>query len=85
VRDVHIAWLNLNNALEELDTTEQLVRNAAEAYDLASARYNIGSSSILELSQSQLSLTSSQIANANARYDVLIQQARLSYEVGTLR
>jgi outer membrane protein len=85
VRDVHIAWLNLNNALEELDTTEQLVRNAAEAYDLASARYNIGSSSILELSQSQLSLTSSQIANANARYDVLIQQARLSYEDGTLR
>ena len=85
VRDVHIAWLNVNNALEQLDTTEELVRSATEAYDLAEARYQIGSSSILELSQSQLSLTSAQIANTNARYDALIQQARLNYEVGVLQ
>jgi len=85
VRDVHIAWLNVNNALEQLATTAELVRNAAEAYDLASARYQIGSSSILELSQSQLSLTSAQIADTNARYDALIQQARLDYAIGTLR
>ncbi len=84
VRDVHIAWLNLNNALEQLRTTEQLVRNAAEAYDLAEARYKIGSSSIVELSQAQLSLTSAQIANTNARYDVLIQQANLDYQTGAL-
>ena len=66
-------------------TTEELVHNAAEAYDLAEARYKIGSSSIVELSQAQLSLTSAQIANTNARYDVLIQQARLDYATGTLR
>jgi outer membrane protein len=84
VRDVHIAWLNVNNALEQLDTTDQLVRNAAEAYDLAEARYKIGSSSIVELSQAQLSFTSAQIANTNARYDVLIQQANLDYQTGAL-
>ena len=85
VRDVHIAWLNVNNALEQLRTTEELVRNAAEAYELAEARYKIGSSSIVELSQAQLSLTSAQIANANARYNVLIQQANLDYQTGALR
>jgi outer membrane protein len=85
VRDVHIAWLNVNNALEQLRTTEELVQNAAEAYDLAEARYKIGSSSIVELSQAQLSLTSAQIANANARYNVLIQQANLDYQTGALR
>jgi outer membrane protein len=85
VRDVHIAWLNVNTALEQLHTTEQLVRNSAEAYDLAEARYKIGSSSIVELSQAQLSLTSAQIANANARYNVLIQQSNLDYEIGALR
>jgi len=85
VRDVHLAWLNLNNALEQLHTTEQLVRNAAEAYDLAEARYKIGSSSIVELSQAQLSLTSAQIANTNARYDVQIQEANLNYQIGALR
>jgi outer membrane protein len=85
VRDVHIAWLNVNDALEQLRTTEELVRNATEAYDLAEARYQIGSSSIVELSQAQLSLTSAQIAQANARYNVLMQQANLDYQTGVLR
>lgn len=84
VRDVHIAWLNVNNALEQFQTTQELVRNAVEAYDLAEARYKIGSSSIVELSQAQLSFTSAQIANTNARYDVLIQQANLDYQTGVL-
>jgi outer membrane protein len=84
VRDVHIAWLNVNNALEQFQTTQELVRNAAEAYDLAEARYKIGSSSIVEFSQAQLSFTSAQIANTNARYDVLIQQANLDYQTGAL-
>jgi len=84
VRDVRIAWLNVNNAQEQLQTTEQLVKNAAEAFDLAAARYKAGISSIVELSQAQLSLTSAQIANANARYDLLIQQANLDYQAGIL-
>ena len=85
VRDVHLAWLNVNTALEQLKTTEEFVQNAAEAYALAEARYKIGSSSIVELSQAQLNLTSAQIANTNARYDVLIQQANLDYQTGALR
>lgn len=85
VRDVHIAWLNVINAIEQVNTTAQLVHNASEAYDLAQARYQIGSSSIVELSQAQLSLTSAQIEDANARYNVLIQQANLNHEIGALR
>ncbi len=85
VRDVHIAWLNVNNAQEQLQTTGDLVRNAADAYELAAARYKIGSSSIVELSQAQLSLTSAQITDTNARYNLLIQQANLNYEIGALR
>ncbi len=84
VRDVHIVWLNVNTALEQLQTTEELARTAAEAYELADARYKIGLNSIVELSQAQLSLTSAQIANASARYNVLIQQANLSYQTGVL-
>ena len=84
VRDVHLSWLNVNVALEQLQTTQELVRHAGEAYDLAEARYKIGSSSIVELSQAQLSLTSAQITDANARYNVLIQQANLDYQTGVL-
>ena len=85
IRDVRIAWLNVNNALQQLRTTGELVLNAAEAYDLAKARYQTGISSIVELSEAQLNLTSAQIADANARYNVLIQQANLDYQTGALR
>jgi outer membrane protein len=84
IRDVRIAWLNVNTAMEQLRTTEQLLAHAAEAYQLADARYKVGSSSIVELSQAQLELTSAQIANTNARYDVLIQQANLNFQIGGL-
>jgi outer membrane protein len=85
IRDVRIAWLNVNNAVEQLQTTEQLLQHAAEAFELADARYQNGISSIVELSQAQLNLTSAQIANTNARYDVLIQEANLNYQIGALR
>ena len=84
IRDVRIAWLNLNNAEEQLRTTGQLVEHATEAFDLARARYKVGSSSIVELSQAQLLLTSAQIAATNARYNVLIQQANMNYQLGLI-
>jgi outer membrane protein len=83
-RDVRIAWSELTNARERLRTSQQLVAYAGQAYDLADARYRAGSSSIVELSQAQLELTSAQIGNANARYGVLIQQSVLDYQLGAL-
>jgi len=82
IRDVRIAWLNLNSAVDELHTTDQLVQHAAEAFDLADARYRAGLSSIVELSQAQLALTSAQIDQVDARYAVLIQQATLAFQTG---
>jgi len=84
IRDVRIAWLNVHNALEQLRITEQLLNHATESYDLAQARYQTGISSIVELSQAQLNLTAAQIANTNARYEVLIQEANLNYQTGQL-
>jgi outer membrane protein len=84
IRDVRIAWLNLNNAHERLRTTEQLVNHANEAFELAQARYKAGTWSIVELSEAQLELTSAQIAETNARYDVLIQEANVNYQIGEL-
>jgi len=83
-RDVRVAWLNLKSARERLRTTAQLSRYAADAYQLAETRYKVGSSSIIELSQAQLQLTSAQIGEANARYDVLILESTLRYQTGEL-
>ncbi|HET7756905.1 MAG TPA: TolC family protein, partial [Steroidobacteraceae bacterium] len=83
-RDVRIAWLNLNNAREQVRTTAQLARYAGTAYQLADVRYRVGTSSIVELSQAQLELTAAQIAETNARYGVLIRQSDLDFQTGAL-
>lgn len=84
IRDVRIAWLDLNDAVQQLQTTKELAANAAEAFTLAQARYLNGLSSIVELSDAQLNLTSAQIAETNARYNVLIQHANLNYQMGLI-
>lgn len=85
IHDVRNADLNVNYAYERLDLTRKLFDNASEAFDLAQARYKLGSSSIVELSQSQLDKTAAQIANTSARYEYAIQQAILSYEIGAIQ
>jgi outer membrane protein len=79
-----VAWLNANNAYERLGLTEQLLDQAKLALDLAQTRYQLGLSSIVELSQSQLQYTSAEIAQASARYDYEAQQSILEYQAGLL-
>jgi outer membrane protein len=83
-RDVHVAWLNLNNARQRFHAAGQLRRYAATAYELADARYKAGSSSIVELSQAQLALTSAQIDETAARYEVLMRESDLNYQIGVV-
>jgi outer membrane protein len=52
-RDVRTAWLDAEAAFLRLDLTEQLRAHAADAADLAQARYEIGLGSIVELSQAR--------------------------------
>ena len=81
-RDVRVAVLTLNSARERLRTSAQLRRYATTAYELADARYRVGSSSIVELSQAQLALTSAQLEETAARYEVLSRAAELDYQTG---
>ena len=85
IRDVRTAWLNANTAFEQVGLTAQLLDQAKLALDLAQGRYDLGLSSIVELSQAQLNLTSAQIANAGAKFDYLAERSFLAYEAGTLR
>jgi outer membrane protein len=83
--DVRVAWFEANNAWRRLDVTARLADQAAKALRLASTRYELGLSSILELSQAQVSQTSAQIAATTAKYDYLTRVADLNYAIGALR
>jgi outer membrane protein len=85
IRDVRVATLNLHYAGERMDLTAKLVVNARSAFDLAQAKYKVGSSSIVELSQVQLSQTEAEIAQAKARYEYRMRGAILDFQTGQMR
>jgi outer membrane protein len=63
----------------------QLVQQATLALDLAQARYDLGLSSIVELSQAQLARTNAEIQQASARYDYQLQRTLVGYQIGELQ
>jgi outer membrane protein len=84
-RDVQVAWLNANTARDRMSLTTELLNEANQALDLAQTRYNLGLSSIVELSQAQLNKTSAEIASTASKYDYQLQRAVLGYQVGELK
>ena len=62
-----------------------MLEQAKQALDLSQSRYELGLTSMIELSQAQLNLTSAQIASAGARYEYQNQRSQLAYQIGALR
>ena len=84
-RDVRVAWSDSTTAYHQLDVTAELLRESTMALDLAQGRYNLGLSSIVELTQAQLNLTQAEVENLNAKYDYQRLYAVLQYSTGMLR
>jgi outer membrane protein len=84
-RDVRVAYGSAITAYQRIDVTAQFLRQAALALDLARGRYNLGLSSIVELTQAELNLTEAEIENLGAKYDYQGQYAVLQYAIGALR
>jgi outer membrane protein len=85
VQDVQRAWLDANSGYQRLGLTNQLLEQASKAVELAQARYKLGISSIIELSQAQLNQTQAEIAQASARYDYQSELAALAFQSGQIR
>ncbi len=81
-RDVRTAVLNAQNAYQKISVTQGLLNQANLSLDLASARYKIGLSGIVELTQAQLSQTEAQIAFTSARYAYQTALAELRFQLG---
>jgi outer membrane protein len=85
VRDVRTAWLNANSAFQKIALTDQLLKNANQALDLAQQRYKLGLSSIIELSQAQLNETQAELQSADAKFDYQAQISALKFQTGQLQ
>lgn len=84
VRDIHTAWLAANTAYQRVTVTEEMLKEANLALDLAQTRYKIGLSSIVELSQAQYQQTDAAIGNTNAAYQYRLALATLKYQMGSI-
>ena len=84
-RDVRVAWSDSTTTYHQLDVTAELLREATLALELAQGRYNLGLSTIVELTQAQLNLTQAEVENLAAKYDYQKSYAALQYAIGTLR
>ncbi len=80
-KDVEVALLNTTNASDKIVVTASLLANAEQAYDLAEAKYKIGMTSIVELSQAQLAKLQAQINHTTATYEYQINRLVLDFQV----
>lgn len=81
-RDVKETWLSARTDLERVHVTQALLTQANTALDLAKTRYDLGLSSIVELSQAQLQQTEAAIGNANALSQYRLDLATIRYQTG---
>jgi outer membrane protein len=84
VRDVRTAWLASNTAFQRVAVTDELLKQANLALKLAQTRYQLGLSSIVELSQAQYQQTDAAIGSTNAKYQYRLSLATLNYQTGAI-
>jgi outer membrane protein len=82
VRDIRTSWLAANTAYQRVSVTAELLKQANLALTLAQTRYQMGLSSIVELSQAQFQQTDAAIGNTNAQYQYRLALATLNYQIG---
>lgn len=81
-RDVRTAVLNAQVAFQKIAVTKQLLDEANTALELAQARYKVGLSGIVDLTQAQLAQTEAEIAYTNARFTYQTALAMVRYQTG---
>jgi outer membrane protein len=81
-RDVRTSVLQAQAAFQRIGVTQEMLNQSNMALDLAQARYNIGLSGIVELSQAQLAQTQAEIAYASARYAYQTAMAEVRFQTG---
>lgn len=77
------AYLDTVTFTQQIKLSEELVKTAQEALNLAKQRYKLGLGTIVEVTQSEVGLTTAQTKLADAQYDYKIAEVTLAYAAGS--
>jgi outer membrane protein len=81
-RDVRRAVLTAQIGFQRIGVSKQLLDQASTSLELAQARYKVGLSGIVDLTQAQLAQTEAEIDYANARFAYQTALAVVRYQTG---
>jgi len=82
--DVRRAWLTLESTRQQLTVALAQQKAADLAVSTTQARYQVGTSTLLELTQARASQLQANVAVVNARNELAFQDALLPYYTGEL-
>lgn len=73
---------NMKTSAEQLQSSKLAVEQAQKGLTISQKRYEVGKGTILELNNSQVSLTNTQLAYNNTIFDYLVAQSELNTVLG---
>src|SRR2546425_4404491 len=76
------SFLDVVTLIQQIKVVEEQVKIARESLALASQRYKLGLSSIVEVTQSEVAVTVAETRLAETQYNAKISEARLRYAIG---
>jgi len=81
---VRQAYLDYQNAVQQLEAANKRLRAARQARAAAQERYNLGSASIVELQNATRDFVDAASQQVRARYNLIFQKKQIDYHTGRL-
>ncbi|MEE1301779.1 MAG: TolC family protein, partial [Bacteroidales bacterium] len=79
---IQAAINNMKAAKEQLEANKDAIKQAERGYEIAKVRYQTGAGTILELNDSELSMTQANLTYQQSLYDYLVAQSNLEKVLG---
>ncbi|WP_421774463.1 TolC family protein [Gracilimonas sp.] len=84
IQEVTQAYNDYTSYVKQLEASEKSRRASERAFETQQERYNVGSSTLIELSQAQASYVEAQSNYTQAMYNLIFQEKLLDYYLGKL-
>jgi outer membrane protein len=84
IQEVTQAYNDYTSYIKQLQASEKSRRASERAFETQQERYNVGSSTLIELSQAQASYVEAQSNYTQAMYNLIFQEKLLDYYLGKL-
>ncbi|MDX1641262.1 MAG: TolC family protein [Balneolaceae bacterium] len=84
IQEVTQAYNDYSSYLQEFSAAEKSLIASEKAFETQQQRYNVGASTLIELSQAQSSYVEAQSNYTQARYNLIFQEKLLDYYLGQM-